>query len=494
MNSPQRLVFLAALAAAALVGARAGGTPAPQYNPTYGPSPSNLYYHFGYTTGSLLADWGFDGNGGGAGTTFADSSGNGNTGTLEGTDTVTSMAAKGYLAAPVGGGLYFNGATGTGNYIGVPYNSQFGGMNDLTVSAWVYFPSGFTASSITQKSDIFSLWNQNGGNQAWQFGFGYIAAPLSWMTYSIAGDYNNYGQYYWTANSAGTQGPTATPGQWQLLTYTYDGGSSSTAAGLFSMAADGVVFAAGETNPGGYPAQRPLPQAAVGQMLELAGGNNGWLGGLADLAIWNCALSGTDSTGPTGYTPTWNKAAGETAALYNTPIYGTTAGHGTAMNAYGAAAMNQLFTVYAQQDLATATAVATASGTLDWTYVASGLTAGSGVAGQLADGMYFVQLDSAGGGVETVLPGDANLDGQVDVNDLTIVLSHFGQTGMSWAQGEFTGDGTVDVNDLTIVLSHFGQTLGLPAAGAAAVPEPACAVLLAIGAITLLAFAKRRQA
>ena len=26
-------------------------------------------------------------------------------------------------------------------------------------------------------------------------------------------------------------------------------------------------------------------------------------------------------------------------------------------------------------------------------------------------------------------PGDANLDGRVDVNDLTIVLSHFGQTG-----------------------------------------------------------------
>ena len=146
------------------------------------------------------------------------------------------------------------------------------------------------------------------------------------------------------------------------------------------------------------------------------------------------------------------------------------------MNAYGAAAMNQLFTVYAQQNASMAAPVTTANGTLDWTYVASGLTAGSGVAGQLANGMYFVQLDSAGGGVETVLPGDANLDGQVDVNDLTIVLSHFGQTGMSWAQGEFTGDGTVDVNDLTIVLSHFGQTLGLPAADAAAVPEPACAV------------------
>ena len=58
----------------------------------------------------------------------------------------------------------------------------------------------------------------------------------------------------------------------------------------------------------------------------------------------------------------------------------------------------------------------------------------------------------------TALPGDANLDGRVDINDLTIVLAHYGQTGTTWAKGEFTGDGTVDINDLTIVLAHYGQT------------------------------------
>ena len=56
------------------------------------------------------------------------------------------------------------------------------------------------------------------------------------------------------------------------------------------------------------------------------------------------------------------------------------------------------------------------------------------------------------------LPGDANLDGKVDINDLTIVLANYGQTGMTWAQGEFTGDGTVDINDLTIVLAHYGNS------------------------------------
>ena len=33
------------------------------------------------------------------------------------------------------------------------------------------------------------------------------------------------------------------------------------------------------------------------------------------------------------------------------------------------------------------------------------------------------------------LMGDANLDGKVDINDLTIVLAHYGQTGMTWSHG-----------------------------------------------------------
>ncbi len=92
-----------------------------------------------------------------------------------------------------------------------------------------------------------------------------------------------------------------------------------------------------------------------------------------------------------------------------------------------------------------------------------------------------------------VLPGDANGDGRVDVNDLTIVLTNFGQTGMTWSQGEFTGDGTVDVNDLTIVLANFGDTAGASSASLAAVPEPGTLVLLIGGLLGMLACAWRKR-
>ena len=85
--------------------------------------------------------------------------------------------------------------------------------------------------------------------------------------------------------------------------------------------------------------------------------------------------------------------------------------------------------------------------------------------------------------IYVALPGDANLDGQVDVlNDAFALVSDFGTTGgATWAQGDFNGDGNVDVlGDAFILVGNLGESVMPPAAFAATSQSLAQPMLAAI--------------
>ena len=68
-----------------------------------------------------------------------------------------------------------------------------------------------------------------------------------------------------------------------------------------------------------------------------------------------------------------------------------------------------------------------------------------------------------------VLPGDADLNGRVEIQDFLLLSRHFGSPGQSWTTADFDCSGTVDLSDFLALSRNFGQVVPTTRA----VPEPA---------------------
>ena len=90
------------------------------------------------------------------------------------------------------------------------------------------------------------------------------------------------------------------------------------------------------------------------------------------------------------------------------------------------------------------------------------------------------------------LLGDANIDGKIDLSDLSTVLNHMGNSTPNWTDGNFDHAPSIDLTDLSAVLNNFGLTYSSPRINASVTPapEPATLSLLLLAAAL---FARRKS-
>lgn len=66
--------------------------------------------------------------------------------------------------------------------------------------------------------------------------------------------------------------------------------------------------------------------------------------------------------------------------------------------------------------------------------------------------------------LDTLTASDVNADGIVNILDLTLIATHFGETPTEDQRPnpDVNGDGIVNILDLTLVASYFGKKSGIP--------------------------------
>lgn len=96
------------------------------------------------------------------------------------------------------------------------------------------------------------------------------------------------------------------------------------------------------------------------------------------------------------------------------------------------------------------------SSTVQFRFVASDLGTGSIVEAAVDDfAVTSISCDSV------TCPGDLDGDLDIDLEDLAVLLAHFGTTsGADPSDGDVDGDGDVDLADLAVVLAAFGTVCG----------------------------------
>ncbi|MCG8425439.1 MAG: hypothetical protein MJE77_46775 [Proteobacteria bacterium] len=149
-----------------------------------------------------------------------------------------------------------------------------------------------------------------------------------------------------------------------------------------------------------------------------------WWGALDEVALWGRGLAGA-----------------EVNAMMNASLW-------EALR-YDTVAMESLF------DLHDAAAGTIRIGDRTWGFTPALDDVPGGVF-DLCNGQVGVQIDASGSGIMSLLPGDANIDGDVNIDDLAIVLRNW-RTASDWERGDFNGDGVTDGRDLSLALCSWGR-------------------------------------
>lgn len=123
---------------------------------------------------------------------------------------------------------------------------------------------------------------------------------------------------------------------------------------------------------------------------------------------------------------------------------------------------------------------------------------GDGIAPEYGDRCLDIRVSSYAEWIQGVLdgftgvPGDANLDGVVDLSDFSTLKYNFGMKEALWGDGDFNGDGIVDLSDYGILKRNFGLTADDWEA-TTAVPEPATMLVVGAGGVLLMVSKRRRS-